>query len=397
MPLDASATGRIQVLGLSPDYNSLDLIPGPGKEDAVGYLLELSRSSPAMGVLLLSTATMFAVALSFLVAAWRLRRANNRKAAAWARLEASWGTLVESVALGYAEPEALHRRIASKQWLIFLDYLYKLSVSEKRPERRALYRELAHPYVDVLEGRAREGDVWQRARAIRTIAELVGGDVNGAVMAALDDDAPHVALTAARTYARLGLGPIEPLLDRIERYQAWDRRLLRLTLSSLGPGAAPALHARFTDRSAAPRIRAVCADALADLSGIDANESAVAVLREETDVDLRAAALRLMRAPASERHRFVVRSLCAAEDPVVRAQAVACLARIGNDADLGEVERALADLSPWVVINASRGLSRRRSPDDGGSGGTGVIIDADGHGPDRGFGGGLAVADGEGE
>lgn len=344
----------------------------------MGYLLELARSSPAMGVLLLSTATMFAVALSFLVAAWRLRRANNRKAAAWARLESSWGTLVESIALGYAEASALHQRIAPKERLVFLDYLYKLAINEKRPDRRRLYSELARPYVDFLEARVHEGDVWQRARAIRTIAELVGTDLNGVVKSALDDEAPHVALTAARTYARLGLGPIEPLLERIERYQAWDRRLLRLTLASLGPDAAPALHMRFGDRAAAPRIRAICADALADLGYEDANETAVAALREETDVDLRAAALRLMRAPASERQRFVVRSLCAAEDPVVRAQAVACLARIGNDSDLGEVERALADLSPWVVLNASRGLSRRRGLDDG-SGGAGIAV-ADGEG-----------------
>ena len=324
-------------------------------------LFDTSETSTAMLVLIVSTILMFGVAISFLVTAWLLRRANNRKSENWAKLEASWGALVDRIASGTLPPDAMHRRVAPADRLMFLDYIYKSIHNETRPQYKQLYRDLAGPYLGDLESRVKAGDVWQRARAIRTVAELTGQDRGGVIMAALDDPAPHVALTAARTYARLGLGPIHPLLDRIERYQEWDRRLLRLTLASFGQAAAPALHDRLSNAAASPSIRAVCADALNQLDYPPANDTALTILREETDMDLRAAALRLIRPPVADRHRYVVRSLCAAEDPVLRAQAVACLARIGEESDLSEVERALADLSPWVVLSAARGLTRRRN------------------------------------
>ena len=321
----------------------------------MSYLLELARSSTPMLVLVISTTAMLAVAIGFLVAASVLRRANNRKAGHWGMLERNWGAAVESIAHG-SSAETLHAIVRPAEQLVLLDFLYKSTVNEACPDRRRLNAALARPYLPALAARIRDGDVWQRARAIRTLAELGGGEHGGLIVAALDDPAPHVALTAARTYARLGLGPIEPLLDRMERYQRWDRRLLRLTLASLGREAAPALHARFADAQLAPKTRAVLADALADLQYADANDTAVEALGLETDVDLRAAALRLIRTPVSSRHRVMVRALCESDDAVLRAQAVACLARIAGPEDFGELTRALADHSPWVVLNAKRGL-----------------------------------------
>jgi HEAT repeat protein len=105
----------------------------------------------------------------------------------------------------------------------------------------------------------------------------------------------------------------------------------------------------------------VCADTLARLDYPETNDTAIAVLDAETDVDLRASALRLIRRPASDAHRTIIRSLCVAEDSVVRAQAIACLARIGDHADIEMLEGALADLSPWVVLNATKGLKTRRN------------------------------------
>src|SRR5690606_5382494 len=131
---------------------------------------------------------------------------------------------------------------------VLLDYLYKALMQERRPSRKDLYRELARPYLPLLEDRARDGDTWQRARAIRTLAELADYEARPQIVAALDDPAPHVAMTAARVYAQLALGPVDPLLARIDRYRNWDRRLLRSVLVSFGPVAAPALHQRMADR-----------------------------------------------------------------------------------------------------------------------------------------------------
>jgi hypothetical protein len=130
-------------------------------------------------------------------------------------------------------------------------------------------------------------------------------------------------------------------------------------LVSFGPAAAPALHALLADVNVDPAVRAVCADALAVLGADTADDTAVAVLDVGGDVDLLAACLRLLRGPASPAHLSTVRRLCQAQDDVVRGQAVACLARLGEASDRGILEAALDDASPWVVRSAERGLSMR--------------------------------------
>ena len=328
-----------------------------GWSELLSPLLELARTNVAMAVLIVSTIAMFAVAIAFMVAASFLRRANNRKAAEWARFEVNWSVAVEYIARGLAGPETLQENVPAEHRLTLLDYLYKSSLNESRPERKQLYATLAQPHLPHLVDRVRQGDMWQRARALRTLAELGGREQGALIVEALDDPSAHVAMTAARAYSRLRVGPIEPLLSRIERYQTWDRRLLRLTMTSLGPDVAPALHARFADILQPVSTRIVCGDALASLKYPGANDTALEILTTETDVDLQAAALRVMRAPAGEAHRAVARSLCSSAEPVLRAQAVACLARIGDTADADVLQAGLADLSPWVVLNAKKGLS----------------------------------------
>jgi HEAT repeat protein len=326
----------------------------------VNVLPGMAQVSPALLAVMVATAIMFAVAIAFLAAAARLRRANMRKAALWARLETKMDALIASIVHGSADAAVLHSRIRPTEHVVLVDYLYKLLVRETRPARRALFQQLAVPYLEVLEKRARTGDVWQRARAIRTLAEVAGLDARGAIMAGLDAPEPHVAMTAARAYAQVGLGPVDPLLARIDRYHHWDRRLLRSVLESFGHAAAPALARTFADRTLAPHSRAVCADALAGLDYGDAADAATHVLLEEDDIDLVAASLRLLGAKSSEAQRDIVRDMCGLADEVVRGQAVACLARIGDDADLVNfVEPALYDPSPWVARSAAHGLTLR--------------------------------------
>ncbi|HSJ06508.1 MAG TPA: HEAT repeat domain-containing protein, partial [Longimicrobiales bacterium] len=221
--------------------------------------LDISAMSTLLRVLVAVTTLMFLVMLVFLVAAARLRRANSRKAERWDRLETTWGEAIEAIADGRLRAEELHAGIQPSERMVFLDFLYKSAVREARPVRRQLCRSLALPYRRALEERVRTGDAWQRARAIRTLADLAGEDAAAAVTGALDDPSPHVALTAARAYAQIGVGTVHPLLDRIERYREWDRRLLRSLLASFGDGAAPALRARLEDPGEPAGVRAVCA------------------------------------------------------------------------------------------------------------------------------------------
>ena len=323
-------------------------------------LSTLTQASPALLAVVVATAVMFAVAVAFLAAAARLRRANMRKAALWAKLETKMDAVIASIVHGSGDAATLHSRIKPSEHVVLLDYLYKVLVSETRPARRRLYQELAQPYLAVLEKRARTGDVWQRARAIRTLSELAGLGARDAIVAGLDAAEPHVAMTAARAYAQVGVGPVAPLLARLERYHNWDRRLLRSVLVSFGPSAAPALAETFADLTRPPYSRAVCADALAELDYGQAAGVAARVLLEENDTNLLAASLRLLGSGSTPEQRDVVRNLCRIQDEIVRGQAVACLARIGDDADLADiVEPAVHDSSPWVARAAAHGLKLR--------------------------------------
>lgn len=326
------------------------------------YLLELARSSIALAILLGFTLLMLAVAIAFVVAASLLRRSNNRKRMHWGEMERDWAVALDEIESGLLESEVLHASLSARDRLVFLDYLYKCATVGPVPERLALIGRLSEPYIAELEARAIQGDVWQRARAIRTLAKLRGEAARPAIEAALDDPAPHVALTAARAYARLRLGGVGALLERVDRYRDWDARLLRLTLAAFGPGAAPALHARFADAGAPEWVRAACAAALVELRYTGANETALAVLTSAAEVDLKAAALRVLAQPLTDAQRALVRELCSAADPIIRAQAVTCLSRLGDAADVAELERALGDLSPWVVLNATRALREHPRP-----------------------------------
>ena len=327
-----------------------------------------------MTVLVISTVVMFATVLVFLLTAWWLRRSNDRKAAKWLALETRWQALLQAIEEGTLAEAELHEQVAAGERLVFVDFLYKQLLNDGRAEWRELCRRVAGPYVDDVAARVRSGDVWQRARAVRTLAELGEPGQCGAIVEALDDPAAHVAQTAARAYARLGLGRIDALLERLDRYQPWDRRLLRQTLAAAGPDGAPALLRSLQDHDVPVSIRVICADALAALEYDGANEAALQVLLSATDIELRAAALRLFRGEVTEAQRSAVRSLRESSEAVLQGQAVACLARIGDVADLVELESALDHASPWVRFNAAKGLKQR---------GSGVPVLADGGGNDR--------------
>ena len=321
----------------------------------------LARSNLVMTVLVISTVAMFTMVLVFMVAAWWLRRSNERKATRWAALEARWRALLEAISAGTLAEEELHAQVTGGERLVLVDFLYKQVINDTRPGWQQLCRRVAVPYLGAVAARVSEGDVWQRARAVRTLAELAGPEHTNAIVQALDDEAEHVAQTAARAYARLALGPVEALLQRLDRYRPWDRRLLRQTLAAMGPDGIPALLRSLQDRTLPASMRFICADTLATLDYEGANEAALQILREETDIELRAAALRLFRGEVTEAQREAVRTLGRSADPVLQGQAIACLARIGDDGDLKELESALDHDSPWVRFNAARGLTQRNS------------------------------------
>jgi HEAT repeat protein len=297
---------------------------------------------------------------AFLVAALLLRRRNDRKARRWNGFEAAWGTLMKAAYEGRATSADVKSTIAAGEELFFVDFLYKQALQVRDPERRAVLRQLATPYLPLITTRTRGGDPERRARAVKTLAELGGAHHTRYLIAALDDPSSLVSMSAARGLARAaGAGGVREIVARVDRYGDWNRRYLRATLAQLGLTAVPALRSSAQDAGLSPSVRAVCLETLGELE--DAGSTAIAeeILWTQDDVDLCAAALRLLRRCGTAEHALTVRNLCYHDDPVIRAQAVGTLAKIGEDADAEVLESALKDPSAWVALHAARGLKSR--------------------------------------
>lgn len=300
------------------------------------------------------------VLVAFLVAAVLLRRHNERKARTWSGYERKWGAMLTAVEGGWARNEAVKTGVAAGEELEFVDFLYKQALRTSDPERRALLGQLAAPYLSRIAERTTGGDAERRARAVKTLSELGGAAHVGSVIAALDDPSPLVSMSAARALAAAGGEErVRAIVSRVGRFGDWNSRFLRATLTQLGSAAAPALRESVADASLPARIRAVCLEVLGDLADAEAAALAADVLQGDEDVDLWAAALRVIRRHGEAEHVFMVQPLCAHGDPVIRAQAVGTLAHLADDDGLDLLEGALRDPSPWVTLHAARGLKHR--------------------------------------
>lgn len=223
-----------------------------------------------------------------------------------------------------------------------------------------MLRRLAMPYLPRIESRTRGADPERRARAVKTLAELGGTHYMRTVAAALDDPSPLVAMSAARSLALAGgVGYVPEIVERLSRFDDWNSRFLRATLVQLGPAVAPALQGSVRDPDVPPRVRAVCLEVLGDTGDPAAAPLAGEVLSLAEDVDLRAAALRVIRRCGDGSMAHLVRPLCWHEDPIIRAHAIGTLATIAGEGDVDVLEGALDDPSPWVALQAARGLKHR--------------------------------------
>lgn len=321
-----------------------------------GFLFESDMRERVLALLAFATLFLFVLSVGFAVYTIYLRVTNDRRAARWRRMEQAWEPPVLDILDGRATVADFLGRIPASEALHFVDYLLRIAVRIRGKERELLC-DLARPYLQPLERRTREGDLTQRARAVRTLGVLGMADHAAVIVAALDDPTPLVSMVAARALAR----PEHPqyvihVLDHLGRFEQWSRSFLCAMLVNVGPAAAEAIRNTLGDAARSARIRAIAADALRELKDLSAAGTAAAVLSEETDRNLLAACLRLIASVGSPACRPAVVGHCGSPDDVVRGAALSALARVGGAPDLELLRRGIEDLSPWVAIQAARGL-----------------------------------------
>ncbi len=344
----------------------------------LAWFLGLSTSERVFFLLILTVLVSLVFTVIFALVTIRLRIGNTRKAERWAKLEKVWQPLLLAVLAGETTPTSLLDQIGAHDRLFFLDYLTHYASRVAGKELRII-NALAAPYLPLLEQRLTAKDYEQRARSLHTFGLFAADHYQDKFIRALDDRSPLVALTAARALAGThNLEHAAALFDRIARFETWSPKFLATMFVGMGVGVAPLLREKIADPGIPVFARLVALEVLIelrDLPGADtaaallsvreflapgnyrrATDPAAAVLtRREDDVNLRAAALRLITAVGLPCHLPVIRAELESADPILRSHAATALGAVvkpAAPADLDRLEACLNDNSIWVAIQA---------------------------------------------
>lgn len=285
-----------------------------------------------------------------------LRRRNERTAARRGRLEEAWLPRILQALEDPAAARALAVAVPAEDRLFFVGFVLRTVGQLAGREKEALVEAL-RPHLPLVERQLQSRREEARARAVRTLATV---DLEGylpRLADALDDPSPVVRVTAARALARPDRPDLlDQLLPRLERFAGWRHAFLSALLAGVGFAAAPSLRAVLGDPGRPAWVRAVVAEALALLRDPEGSEVAARVLHGETDVELRAACLKVIGAAGVPHHLPLLRQLAADSHPAVRAAALAALGRIHGFEEMELLQEGLADPSPWVALRTAEGL-----------------------------------------
>jgi HEAT repeat protein len=303
-----------------------------------------------------AAAILLVASCAFATLALALRVDNEAKARRWERLVGRWEPAMLEILAGAAPPEAIHERVDRKDAPLFLSFLLGYA-RRLRGEEQELVREMAEPYLPVVVPMVQRGTTESRGNAVLMLARMGLPRYAGVVASALDDESPIVAMIAARSLVRPGHEEHFPrVLAHLPRFAHWSRSFLSGMLSTGGALVAPLLRDVLEDRERDPLVRAVASDALRELNDLPSVEVAVHVLPEETDRELVAGCLRILKHLGHAGHVSLVRGMVANLDPVIRAAAVSTLGAIGGKAEIPILQAQLDDTSFWVSLEAARGL-----------------------------------------
>ncbi len=312
-------------------------------------------------LLVLVGAICFLLLLGFALALYTLwlRHRNDEHATRLSALEAVWTPRLLECIEHQAPLENLWAEVSPDDALPFVRFIGR-HVRRIAGGERAVLRRAVEPYLDALAARVHRGSIEERALIVQTLGEMGLPTHGPAVVAALDDRSPLVAMVAARCLARREYPEyVDEILLRLPRLSSWSRGFLAAMLANMGPDAAPALRRVLGHPKEETWKRAVAADALRWLNDVQAVPVALQVLREQPHRDVMAQSLRLVARLGDESAASVVRPLLDSDDFVVRAGAIQTLGRIGGgDEDRRRLVEALDDPSPWVSTQAGRALAR---------------------------------------
>jgi len=241
---------------------------------------------------------------------------------------------------------------------LFLEIVTDYARALHGPERRNLER-VAKPYLDTLNPLLDDPDPYRRAHALDLLGELGFEEGEDRIVKGLEDESGLVAMVAARALARQADPAHVPLLlGRLAAFENWSTGYLASLMRSFGPEACPSLRLLAMDPGAPNRLRCVALQALRALNDLEAVDPAAALLPDEPNPEVQADLIRLIGTLGRPEHLDAVRPLGRSVEPHVRAVVIRALATLSdrNSSDRALVAEALDDPSPWVALQAAKGL-----------------------------------------
>ena len=313
-------------------------------------------SSSVLMALAASVLVLLGLVLAFGALALLIRLRNRSRLHRWERLRAAWEPPLLEILAGGEKAEVLLARVAPRDRILFVEYLFGFAKRLRGKELDTL-GELARPFLPLVAARTRHPSGGQRARAVQILGTLGLPEYEGYVVAALDDPSPVAAMVATQSLTRTGrVDLLEPVLLRLDRFRTWRRSYLSGMLARMGPGAVPFLRSTLADPGQDSSVRGVAADALLGLPDPSVAETAARVARAARDPSLLVACLKLLAKVGTAAHRPAVLALLESAHFAVRSHALKALGALGGPDDLPLLEAGLDDPSPWVALEAARGL-----------------------------------------
>lgn len=309
---------------------------------------------------ILLVVTLFVLAVLFAMAVVVLRAAHVRARRRMKALAEEWNACLLDCVGGVVPPEAFHTQVHHGEELEALAFLLQFARRLRGDEARVL-AQVAAPYIEHARHALRSRSPEERAFAVQALAAFGMQTQADAVLAALDDSSPYVAMTAAQALGRPEHAPHASLvMHRLWRFSHWSSDHLSAMLAKIGGAAAAPAREILRDPAQPSHARAVAADVLRRLNDVTSSDVAADLLREGSHLEpeLAAALLRLLAQVGRGEHIAVVRTTATAPNGMVRAQSMRTITALGGSAETPLLRHALLDESQWVAQEAARGLVR---------------------------------------
>ena len=321
---------------------------------ALGWL-DVYREPILVGLVVLAAA-LFVVTLLFSAYAVILRGHHQRRDALRAALSERWQPALLDVLAHPENAPEVHRLVEEGRRLHFVSFVLQFA-RRMRGDEVNILRQVVRPYLGLIAERLGSDRVEVRARAVQTLGALGLPEHEDAVVEALDDPSPLVAMVAARALTKEENPRYAPfVLAKVHRFGDWNRPYLASMLAEMGPELTEGLRRGLADERAEPWTRSVMAEALRLQKDFLAGDVAAQVAATTENKDLLVDVLRLLSEVGRPEHLPVIRPKATDQDAAVRALALKALGRLGGPEDVPMLLEALDDEFTWAALYAARGV-----------------------------------------